>query len=233
MITLLCWALECPSPYTTRLQRQAEEKALVDSPPLSKRQELGPQGKHLCQGQEARPRLGKRGAGGGCGPTPGSWLGLLPPSLRQALQGAAWWGKGGGRQGEAGCRGAILLGREIKRNIKRSPRVYGEEPGGLNSLPAGRGDKKADSSSPPLTRVGSQWLPVGLRRLGFIYLLGGERTLLPPSVPTPCSKHALLLVTEVLLSPMESSLPASVLSAAARKGCSPSTPPNLVPCCWQ
>lgn len=109
LITLLCWALECPSPYTTRLQRQAEEKALVDSPPLSKRQELGPQGKHLCQGQEARPRLGKRGAGGGCGPTPGSWLGLLPPSLPQALQGAAWWGKGGGRQGEAG--GLLELSR--------------------------------------------------------------------------------------------------------------------------
>lgn len=111
--------------------------------------------------------------------------------------------------------------------------MYGEQPGGLNSLPAGRGDKKADSSSPPLTRLGSQRLPVGLRRLGFIYLLGGERTLLPPSVPTPCSKHALLLVTEVLPSPMESSLPAPVLSAAARRGCSPSTPPNLAPCCWQ
>lgn len=39
MITLLSWALECPSPYTTRPQTQAEEKALVDSPPLSKRQE--------------------------------------------------------------------------------------------------------------------------------------------------------------------------------------------------
>lgn len=36
-ITLLSWALECPSPYTTRPQTQAGEKALVDSPPLSKR----------------------------------------------------------------------------------------------------------------------------------------------------------------------------------------------------
>lgn len=54
----------------------------------------------------------------------------------------------GGRRPSWSCQGAILLGREIKRNIKRRPSAFGEEAGGLNSLPAGRGDEKADSPQP-------------------------------------------------------------------------------------
>lgn len=70
--------------------------------------------------------------------------------------------------------------------------MYGEEPGGLNSLPAGRGDEKVDSASPPLPRLGSQRLPVGLRWLGFIYWEGKGHSSLP-LVPTPCSKQSFAL----------------------------------------
>lgn len=128
LITLLSWALECPSPYTTRLQTQAEEKALVDSPPLSKQQEQGPQGKHLCQGQGARPRLGKLGLVEAAVPLPvHGWASPHPHSARpcRALLGGARREAGRERQeASRSCRGAILLGREIKRNIKESQGVW-------------------------------------------------------------------------------------------------------------
>lgn len=107
------------------------------------------------------------------------------------------------------------MGREIKRNIKRSPRAYGEEPGGLNSLPAGSGDEKADSwqlrvlepsssAHPPLIRLGSQRR--GAVR-GWLYLLIGRGKDTPRLrwSPPQAAGRALLLVTEVLPPPAEGS----------------------------
>lgn len=84
--------------------------------------------------------------------------------------------------------------------------MCGEEAGGLNSPPAGRGDEKADSwqprsgakqqRCPPRTRLGHQWLPAGLRQLRFICLEEGGRTReitprSPPSPPRAASRPAL------------------------------------------
>lgn len=76
--------------------------------------------------------------------------------------------------------------------------MCGEEPSGLNSLPAGRGDEKADRRQPqvlelsgstraPRTRLGRWRLPAGIPRFGFTYLLGAGRTceISPPAGTHP------------------------------------------------
>lgn len=171
---------------------------------------------------------------------------LCPCSLTSPT-GGCLVGRGGreagrGRRPSWNCGGAILLGREIKRNIKRSPRVYREEPGGLNSVPAGRGDEKADSRLPQVLETScSSALPSpGSGAGGCLWGCNGRPALFfrrgkdtPRSLwfPPHAVSHALFLVTEVLQPPAEGGRTAPALSAAARRGCSPSTPPNLVPCC--
>lgn len=122
--------------------------------------------------------------------------------------------------------------------------MCGEEPAGLNSLPAGRGDEKADSrkrrsrsgasssARPPLVSLGSQRLPTGLDGSALFICWEGKGHSSPPPVPTPCCKPAspaLLLVTEVLLPPAEGNATAPALSAAARRGFVPQLPQTLSP----
>lgn len=71
----------------------------------------------------------------------------------------------------------------------------------LIAVAAGPGAELQRSPSPHRTRLGSQLLPVGLRGVGFIYLLEGGRT-------HEITSHALLLVAEVLPPPVEGSEPA-------------------------
>lgn len=143
---------------------------------------------HLSQGQEARPGGGKPGLAEGA-----TLLLQCPCSAartqnpRGAASGAGDGGRWGrGRRPSWSCRVAILLGREIKRNIKRSPSVCGEKPGGLNSLPAVRGDEKADSCSrrsrsraaaltfPAPHQAGEPVAACGAAR-GWLYLFIGRR----------------------------------------------------------
>lgn len=135
-ITLLSWALERPSPYTTRLQAQAEEKAPVDSPPLSTRQERGPQGKHLCQGQGARPRLGKPGLVEAAVllPVPG-WASPHPTLTPPGPAGRCLVGQGGRKAGEAGGLSELLRGNFV-----------------------GKGDKEGTSKGVPGCMERSRWI---------------------------------------------------------------------------
>lgn len=123
LITLLAWALECPSALHTRLQMQAEEKDWWAPAPRSKRQ-----GKHLSQGQGGRPRLAKQGLVEGAAlllPAPG-WASSRPHC--RALQGAAWWGQ----QAEGRERKEALLelvrgnfvGKGDKKHQKESQGVW-------------------------------------------------------------------------------------------------------------
>ena len=64
--------------------------------------------------------------------------------------------------------------------------MCGEEPGGLNSFPAGRGDEKADSGQPqvpepscsacpPRTRLGSRLAARGAATVRLYLFIGGRR----------------------------------------------------------
>lgn len=130
-----------------------------------------------------------------------SWLGLLHALALCLLPGyLVRQGRrevGRGKRPSWSCRGAILLGGKIKRNIKRSPSVCGVEPGGLNSFPAGRGDEKADSwqprvpepscsDCPPRTRLGSRLAARGAATVRLYLLIGGRRTHeITPRSPNP------------------------------------------------
>lgn len=61
----------------------------------------------------------------------------------------------------------------------------------------------SSSAHQPLIRLGSQRR--GAVRVWLYLLIGGERTLLASTGPTPCSKPCFAVVTEVLPPPMEGS----------------------------
>lgn len=123
----------------------SHRKALVASSPTLQRAPLPRPG--------SKAKVREAGGGGGAAllvPVPGR-ASSRPCSL-PGPRGAAWWGEMGRREGGGGRQEALLellrgnfVGKGDKEDIKRSPRVCGEEPRGLNSLPAGRGDEKADS----------------------------------------------------------------------------------------
>lgn len=103
---------------------------------------------------------------------------------RAPLGGGGGWEEGRSGAGAVrfwGCGGGILLGKEIKRNIKRSPHVYvWRGARGLNSAPAAKGDEKADWRQPRVPgaaqQAGSWRRPAGgSEGLSFIYLPGGGR----------------------------------------------------------
>lgn len=152
------------------------------------------------------PRSGRRWRGGqsdgrGYARSSQSWPGLLhalaPCLLPGYLVRQGRREVGRGKRPSWSCRGAILLGGKIKRNIKRSPSVCGEEPGGLNSFPAGRGDEKADSrqprvpepsssACPPRTRLGSRLAARGAATVRLYLFIGGRRTHeITPRSPSP------------------------------------------------
>ena len=129
--------------------------------------------------------------------------------------------------------------------------MCGEEPGGLNSLPAGRGDEEADSwqrrvperaAAPALPSPGwgAGGCPRGFDGSALFICWEGKGHSSSPPVPTPCCKpasRALLLVTEVLPPPAEGSATAPALSAPARRGFAPQLPqtlsPHPPPPCWK
>lgn len=123
-----------------------------------------------------------------------------------------------------------FIGKGDKEDIKRSPSACGEEPGGLNSPPAGRGDEKADWRPPRVPEPSCSGLGSRAARgeaspssALFIYWAGDAHV---KSLLAPCSPAPSLLVTAAFQPPAEG----SALSAARQKGPPPpSSPARLAP----